>query len=741
MHRCEENVQMSASSPAAAAPAAWSRRRFLQTGALAGGGLVVAGGWPAHAAQLAGGALAHPPDGAAALTAWVRIRGDNTVTVIVSQAELGQGISTTLPAILVDELGADWSTVRLETAPYDPAYANPRYQWMFTGNSESVQAFHDLMRTMGARARTMLLAAAAQRFGVPPAELKAERSVVTHAASGRRATFGELAGDAARQAVPDKPALKPAAELTLVGKPLPKVDVPAKVDGSAVFGIDFRVPGMLHAAVRTAPAFGTRLELRNRDALLQERGVRAVLPIAGGCAVVADSWWQAQSALRKARADVVGAPQPAADSTALRAAYRERLEHGPFAMPVQEGEAARLLAASGRVVQHDYENPFLAHATMEPMNCVAHVTADHCVVWGPLQGQNLAWYALQAALGLEGGQVEVHRTPYAGGGFGRRLLPDFVVQAALLSKAVQAPVKLIWDREEDLRRDHYRPASMQRLAAALGPDGLPHALAARVVSPTIITPVAPFLAETIQKSGVDPSAMEGMMECPYAIAHRQVEFHLMQVPMPTSVLRTTGYGPNTFALESFVDELAHAARQDPVAYRKRLLQRQPRSVRVLERAAQLAGWERRMARGEGRGVAFTVAFGTVFAQVVEVRVRGSDVKVLRVVSVADPGRVLDPRISAAGIEGGVVFGLAGCKSEVTFKDGAAAQSNFHELAMPYLSEAPQLVTEFIEGGGPLGGIGEVSPVTLSAALANAIFSATGRRLRSMPLPRHGLQLA
>ncbi|HEY1394152.1 MAG TPA: molybdopterin cofactor-binding domain-containing protein [Methylibium sp.] len=719
----------------------WSRRRFLKSSALAAGGFMLSATWRVDAAQLVGAAAASPREGEIGLNAWVRIQSDNTVTVVVSQAEIGQGISTTLPAVLVDELGADWSTVRLETAPYDPAYANPRYKWMFTGNSESIQAFYDLMRSMGASARAMLLAAASERFAVPVSELKAERSFVEHAASGRRASFGELATAAARQLPPDKPQLKSDSSLTLIGKPLAKVDVPSKVDGSAIFGIDFRVPGMLHAAVRTAPAFGARLELRNRDALLKEKGVRAVLPITGGFAVVADSYWHARSAMLKAEIDTVGAPQPLADSAALREAYRERLEHGPFATPVHEGEAARLLADGSQVIEHDYENPFLAHATMEPMNCVAQVSAERCIVWGPLQGQNLAWYALQGALGLKGEQVEVHRTPYAGGGFGRRLLPDFVVQAALLSKAVQAPVKLIWDREEDLRRDFYRPASMQRLKAALGLDGLPQALAARVVSPTIITPVAPFLAETIQKSGVDPSAMEGMTEWPYAIEHRQVEFHLMQVPMPTSVLRTTGYGPNTFALESFVDELAHAAGQDPIAYRRRLLQHQPRSLRVLDRAAQLAGWGGRLRAGEGRGVAFTIAFGTVLAQVVEVHVSGAEVKVLRVVSVADPGRVLDPRISAAGIEGGVVFGLAGCKAEVSFADGAIVQNNFHQLAMPYLAESPQLVTEFMQSDAPLGGIGEVSPVTLPAALANAIFSATGRRLRSMPLPRHGLQLA
>jgi len=378
---------------------------------------------------------------------------------------------------------------------------------------------------------------------------------------------------------------------------------------------------------------------------------------------------------------------------------------------------------------------------MEPMNCVADVKADRCVIWGPLQGQNLAWIALQQVLGLQGAQIEVNRTPYVGGAFGRRLLPDFVVQAALISKAVAAPVKVIWDREEDLRRDHYRPAVSVRLTAALGADGLPSAVIAKVVSPTIITPVAPFLAESIEKSRVDPSAMEGMTEWPYVIAHRQVQFHLLSVPVPTSVMRTTGYGPNVFALETFVDELAQQARQDPHAYRRRLLRGNERALRVLDRAAQLARWGQPLPKGEGRGLAFSHAFGTLIAQVVRVRVSGPDVKVLEVVSVVDPGRVLDPAIAAAAIEGGVVFGMAGCKSEVTFSGGAVDQNNFDAYVMPYLCEAPAFVTEFIQSGQALGGIGEVGPVTLPPALGNAIFAASGRRLRSMPLARHGLQFA
>jgi isoquinoline 1-oxidoreductase beta subunit len=383
------------------------------------------------------------------------------------------------------------------------------------------------------------------------------------------------------------------------------------------------------------------------------------------------------------------------------------------------------------------------------MNCTAHVTANRCEIWAPTQGQNLAFFALQAALKVPGEQIFVNRTPYIGGGFGRRLLPDFVVQAALISKAVGQPVKLIWDREEDMRHDAYRPATLVRLSAALDGHGLPAAIHARVVSPRVITAVAPFLVESVDKSRVDPTAMEGMTETRYKLDHRRVDFHLFDTPIPTSVLRTTGYGPNIFAFESFIDELAHAAKQDPYRYRRALLAQDARAVAVLDRAAQLGDWGNPLPKvlnaKLGRSIAFADAFGTLLAMVMEVEVghdsRGEAVRVRRVAAAVDCGRVLDPGISASSIEGGIVFGLAGCKSEVTFKNGRVEQENFTTYEMPYLAETPDIRVEFIDGGGKLGGVGEVSPVTVAPALANAIFAATGRRIRSMPLSRHGLRFA
>jgi isoquinoline 1-oxidoreductase beta subunit len=716
------------------------RRAFLVAASAAGGGLLIGAVLPAGAATLVD-AAGRPVVGERALNPWVRIGADNTVTIVVSQAEIGQGISTTLPAILADELGADWSKVRLENAPYAKAYQNPRVNWMFTGNSESIQAFHDLMRKTGAAAREMLVRAAADRWGVEPASCRTENGFVVHTPTRRRLAFGEVAADAAKLEPPREPVLKPAGELKLVGRSLARIDVPAKVDGSAVFGIDFKLPGLLVAAVRTAPTIGGTLKRYDDAAAKTMPGVRAVVPVQNGVAVVGDTYWQARTALAAMPIEFDAGPNAGLDSAKLAAQYRERLEQGPFATPVKQGDADAALRDAKRTLAADYENPFLAHATMEPMNCTARVTDERCEIWAPTQGQELAFYALKGVLGLPDDRIAVNRTPHIGGGFGRRLVPDFVVQAALIAKAVGGPVKTIWDREEDMRRDLFRPATMVRLAAALDDAGMPQALYARVVSPTILLPVFPPIAQVLKEQKVDPGAMEGMMEWPYEIAHRKVDFHLMEVPIPTTVLRTTGYGPNIFALESFVDELAYAAKTDAYQYRRKLLGGNARALRVLDRAATLGQWGKPLPKGRGRGIAFSEAFGSLIAQVAEVEVTGDELRVRRVATVVDCGRVLDAGIAAAAIEGGVVFGLAGCKSEITFKDGRVVEDNYRRYAMPYLGETPQLATEFVASGATLGGIGEVSPVTVPAALGNAIFAATGKRLRAMPVGRNGLRFA
>jgi len=719
------------------APGSASRRAFLQSTALAGGGLLLGWARPVRAAEFRVAAAQGSAE--VPLTAWVRVTPDNQVTLIVSQAEIGQGISTTLPAILADEVGADWKAVHLQTAPYATAYRNPLRNWMFTGNSESTQSFYSLMRQMGAAAREMLTQAAASRWRVAPASCRAEKSFIVHGPTGRRLSFGELATEAARVPVPAKPSLRPSGDLSLVGKRVARVDVPEKVDGSGVFGIDFGVPGMLVAAVRTAPTLGGRLRAVDKTPADGLPGVQGVVPLDKGVAVVADTYWQARKALDRLRPDFDLGPNLDLSSQGLRAEYQRILDIGPWVTPVNEGAVEAALQTARRTTAADYESPFLAHATMEPMNCTASVTPDGCDIWAPTQGQELAFFALKSVLGLRDDQIRVNRTNYAGGGFGRRLLPDFVVQAALISKAVGRPVKLIWDREEDIRRDYFRPATMVRMNAGLDASGRPTAITARVISPTILLPVFPAIEPVLREKGIDPSALEGMLETIYDLPNRRVDFHLFKTTIPTSVMRTTGFGPNVFAIESFVDELANAAAIDPLDYRRRLLARNPRALKVLERAAMLGGWGQLLPTGQGQGLAVTQAFGTFLAQVIEVAVDGDEVRVKRVVSVVDCGEVLDPGIATSNIEGGVIFGLSYCKSEVTFEKGAVVPGNFDAYELPYLAEAPELVTEFVPGGDNLGGVGETSPVAVPPALVNAIFAATGRRLRSLPLSRHGLR--
>lgn len=731
-----------------------TRRRFLGgVGAITAS--AIAGGFSLSLAQAAPDSAPAAPNpaaagsaaraGAAVLTDWVRITSDDRVTIVVSQAEMGQGISTSLPAVLADELGADWARVQLELAPTALPYRNPRAHWQFTGNSESTQAFFELMRRVGATARAMLAGAAAQRWGVPAAELGVADGRVTHAASGRSASFGELAVEAATIAPPAQPVLRPDAELKLVGRALPRVDQWAKASGTAQFGID-HVPagldGLAFAALRSAPAYGGRpLQVRNRDALKARRGVIDVVLLPGAVAVVAERYWQARAALLAADIEFDAGPHAALDTAALERLYAEKLAQGPF--KTTRDDAAPLAGAGARTVTQRYALGFQAHATLEPMNALAHVTPEGCAIWAPTQGQELTKFGVAAALKIAPERVSVERSPYLGGGFGRRLLPDFAIDAALLSQAVGRPVKLIWSREEDMRRDWFRPAVLAELGATLDAQGRPLALHHKLVSPTILKPVFPPVD---LGTGVDPSCLEGTRSSRYRIPGWRTDFHLLDIPVPTSVYRTTGYGPNIFALESFVDELAHAAHADPYRFRRELLGHDARALRVLDAVAERAGWGRPLGKGRGRGIAFTDAFDTVLAQVVEVRVGGSGrqrtVKVERIVTVADPGRVIDPRISEAGLEGGAIFGLSSVtQGEITFAAGGPVQSNFHEYGMVRLAQAPRFDTLLLQSPGEaLGGVGEVGPVATVPALANAIFAACGERLRSFPLARHSFTL-
>jgi len=719
-----------------ATPAALSRRAFLASGAVAGGGLLLSA---VFRPGIARAGTRQPSEGPIALNTWVRIGVDDVVTLIVSQAEMGQGVLTTLPAVLAEELGADWKRVKLEGSPADPAYRNPARNWQFTGNSESTTAFFDFLRTMGAGAREMLISAAAERWKVDPASCYSSDGKVIHRPTKRSLKFGQLA-EAASKKEPAHPRLKAQSEWRLLGKSLPRVENPSKVNGTAVFGMDFRIPGMVYAAVRTSPVFGGKVAKLDKASIAKIDGFIDVVQIPNGVAVVANTYWQARKALEALRVEFDEGPNASVNSGSLKTQYRAAIDGSDWLLvhstPAQPGSAGDALPT---IVSAEYESQFLAHATMEPMNCTARVTADGCEVWAPTQGQELAQLAVSQTLGLPRQKVSITRT-LLGGGFGRRLLPDFVVQAVLVSKAVGRPVKVIWSREEDMQHDFYRPAVLHRITGGVDEYGRLQALAHRLVSPSILQFVfPPAVTDTY-----DPSCLEGLLETHYAIPNTRVDFKLLKLPIPTSVMRTTGYGPNIFALESFIDELAHRKGQDPYRYRRELLTKSPRALAVLDLAAEKSGWNAPPPRGHYRGIAFCEAFLTVIAHVVELSVPAEgQIKIHRIVAVVDSGTILDRGITANSIEGGTAWGLSCAdKAEITFEKGRVVQGNWNDYEVLRMSEMPPVEVHFVDSGArPLGGTGEVGPVTVIPALSNAIFAATGRRIRSLPLSRHGLRLA
>ena len=712
-----------------------SRRRVLGSGAAA---LLLLGSTVVRAEPAA------PALSSAAIRAWLMIAPDDTVTIMLAQSEMGQGIATTLPMVLADELGADWSRVKFEWSDFDPAYRHPQYQWMFTGNSESIATFFPMMRTVGAAAREMLIRAAALKLGVSGDSLRAENGRIHHDATGRSLPFGAVAGDAAAMEAPKDPALKPMSALKLIGKPQPRLDIPSKVDGSAMFGIDGRVPGRVVAAIRRAPSPGGSLADFDAAAITAQPGVVAVVEIASGVAVVAGDYWTAKRAADGARLSFTPGPVANYSTTGQRADHAARLKTAAFDAKAKVGDSAAVLAA-GKPFEATFEIPAQAHATMEPMNGTAHVTADRCELWLPTQGVEITHAVAKQMTGLSDDRLIIHRT-LLGGGFGRRLLADFAQVAITVAKAVGRPVKVIWSREEDFRYDAYRPPMTHAVTAALGGDGFPAAMAHRVVSPSHMLYIFPrnvikaegdWARPIAPPAAYDGMAVEGLVEPPYAIPAYSVEQHRVETPLSVSVWRTTGHGPNNFVLESVIDDLAHAAGKDPLDYRLTLAAADARASAVLKAVAEMSGWGGTVAAGRSRGIALAKAFGGTIAQVVELSVNAKDITCHKVWSAVDIGQTLDPGIAASNIEGGVIWGLSGLRTEVTFAGGEIQQSNFDQFDPLHLWETPIIETRFVESGAKPTGVGELGPVPTHAAVCNAIFAATGERIRSLPISRSG----
>jgi isoquinoline 1-oxidoreductase beta subunit len=721
-----------------------SRRFFLSASIAAGGGLLI--GYSRSSSGFTGDVVrAASQDNPLTtsdipLNAWIRISPNDEVTLISSQSEMGQGIMTTLPAVLAEELGADWSRVKVEVSTVAPAYRNPRINWQFTGNSESTTGFFELMRTMGASAREMLVSAAAKRWGARAEECYVENGRVIHRPTSRAFKFGDVAEDAAKLTPPQNPKLKPQSDWKLLGRSLPRVELASKINGTAIFGLDFTMPGMVYAAVMQSPVHGGTVSTFDKESVAKLPGIIDVVPIPNGVAIVAKQYWQARQALKSLKVNFDGGANAAVTSESLMKQYRAALGGNVWKTVKAEGDALRAEDMAGRfsdVISQDYESQFMAHATMEPMNCTAYVSGDSCTIWGPLQGPELAKLTLSGLLKLPPERVSINRT-LLGGGFGRRLLVDFVVQAALVSKAVGKPVKVVWSREEDMQHDVYRPATLNRITAGIDKSGKPGAIAHKVVSPSILQFVyAPAVTEDN-----DPSCLEGLMETHYEIPSQRVDFKLLRIGVPTSVLRTTGYGPNIFAVESFIDELAAKAKQDPCDFRRTLL-KDERSLKVLETLVEKSDWKKKPAKGIARGMAYAEAFRTHIAHVVELSLNDSQVKIHRIVCVIDCGVALDPEICKNSIEGGTVWGLGvAFKSNISFRDGRTVETNFHDFQIPHMHETPPIEVHIVNSSTKgMGGTGEVGPVTFVPAVANAIFAATGKRYRSLPLSRHGLSLA
>jgi isoquinoline 1-oxidoreductase subunit beta len=682
----------------------------------------------------------------ASLTAWVRIGRDSAVTVIASQSEMGQGITTTLAAAIADELYLPLEKVAIAFAPFAPAYRDPVYNWMFTGNSQGTSSFHQLMRQMGAAAREMLISAAAARWGISVEGINLADGKIVHPDGRRTLRFGALAVDATKLPAPVSPKLR--ADPPSAGRALRRWDIPAKVDGSAEFGIDVKLPGMLLAAVRRAPRLGSKLEKYDAESIKSRPGVMALLEIPDGLIVVAKTYWQAKRALESANLEWSAGGSEFASATAFDQLYAQRLSSGPFFKHVEKGNASSAFDDPTKL-EATYQLPFVAHATMEPMNCTARVADGRCEIWAPTQGMELAQAVAAQVTGLPPERITIHRT-LLGGGFGRRLLADFVKQALLAAMAAKQPVKLIWSREEDMTHDFYRPAVLHKIAGALDSSGSLQLLSHRVVSPSHMLYIFPrgMLGEikdwtepVAPPEKFDAMAVEGIIEQPYDIANQLVEQHRLELDVPTSVWRTTGHGPNNFVLECFVDELAAAAKRDPVAYRRSMLRSDARARNVLNLVAEKSGWDRPSPTGVARGVALAKAFGGYVAAVADVSVRDRTLKVHRLTIAVDCGRVLDPGIATSNIEGGAVWGLSALQTEITFERGQPVQSNFDAFEPLHLWQTPSIEVHFVAGEDKPGGTGELGPVPVPAAVCNAVYAATGQRIRALPISRAGLSFA
>ncbi|MGI9261199.1 MAG: molybdopterin cofactor-binding domain-containing protein [Woeseiaceae bacterium] len=729
----------------------WTRRAFVSAGVLAGGAVVFGVAIrPGNRADKVRALVASNDE--AVFNVWLKISPDNSVTAIIPHAEMGQGVHTTLAMMLADELDADWDQVKIIEAPAVKEYANyalgkgfvagdvdfPEFlvdtvdgffltvmkamDMQITGGSSSVPMTGQVgMRVAGAATRAVLLEAAAENWGVPAAELVAHKGLIEHAGSSRKATFAEFAQRAAELDLPVKPRLKSPDEYTIMGTDVQRFDVPAKVDGSARFGIDAAPPGMKYATVKASPVFGTHVKSIDESSVQDLPGVRKVVNLGDAVAVVADGYWQAKQALDRLRVEFESGDNDSIEQSDIFSRFIADMDAatagGDEISDLEIGNAQAALGAASEIVEAEYRVPYLSHAPMEPMNCTAWMHDGMCEIWTGTQ--NPLGFAAEVAdtLEIDIEDVQLHNA-YLGGGFGRRAFPDYTIQAARIASEVPYPVKLIWSREEDMRHDHYRQASISRFRAGLDSDGNPTA----------------WINQYVDKH--DPKEAPYP---PYGIDNQYIHYAESTTHVPWGFWRSVDHSLHAFFTESFVDELAFSAGKDPYQYRHDLLSNAPRFQKVLDLAAEKANWDAPLPENWGRGIAVHKSFGTIVAQVVEVEIIDGRVFPRRAICTVDAGFAMHPDGIKAQMESGIVYGLtAALYSDISIRRGAVAQSNFHDYEMLRMDESPDIETYIINSGGKVGGAGEPGTPAIAPALVNAIFNATGKRIRELPVKLHDL---
>lgn len=716
------------------------RRSFLKVTLVAGGALVIGASLPFRSRAEERFNLSPEPAADFQPNAFIRIAPDGKITITVGQAEMGQGVLTSLPMIVADELEVDWKDVSYEQGPAGKEFINPAFGAQITGGSASIKGFFDPLRKSAASVREMLIGAAATQWGVAPETLRARNGEVFDPVSKRSAKYGTLLEAAAKITPPTTPKLKDAKDFRYIGKSIKRLDSPEKVNGTGIFGIDVKVPGMLTATIMRSPVLGGKVTNVDDAAAKAVKGVRNVVRLEIGVAVVADNYWAAKKGRDALKITWDEGAMKGVSSEALYKASIEAAKNGKGIEAKKIGDVAAGRSKAAKTIEAVYYAPYLAHATMEPMNATADVRADSCEVWSGIQAQMVVQGQVAKILGIAPEKVKINNT-LLGGGFGRRL-GDYVLDAVRLSKAVGKPVKVVWTREDDMHGDFFRPSAYNVMSAGVDATGRPVFWQHRIVSPSIMATLGPGLfGFAPPPDKLDDSATEGAHTLPYDTQNLYVDWVPINQGVPVGFWRSVGSSHTAFSTECFLDEVAHAAGKDALAFRLSLLEKHPRHAGALKLAAEKAGWGKALPKGMGRGIAVHESFGSYVAQVAEVSVeKDGNVRVHRVVCAVDCGQIVNPDTVNAQMEGAIVYGLtAALYGEITLKDGRVEQQNFYDYKMLRMNEMPKIEVHIVPSTEKHGGVGEPGTPPIAPAVVNAIFAATGKRIRSLPIRRGELR--